>query len=79
MQVNSTNELCRVYIQNVMYALQEVDSYGNTVQERVDKALVEVKEQLSKVEKRGRAGSLVEELSLHTLEPASMTRQVYSL
>ena len=54
-----------------------MDIHGKNIQERVDKELIEIKERLTKLEKRGRAGSLVEiELSLHTLEPASMTRQV---
>lgn len=54
-----------------------MDIHGKTVQDRVDKALEEVKEQQSQLEKRGRAGSLQgQEMYLHTLEPASMTRQV---
>ena len=54
-----------------------MDIHGKTVQDRVDKALEEVKEQQSHLEKRGRAGSLQgQEMYLHTLEPASMTRQV---
>lgn len=54
-----------------------MDIYGKTVQDRVEKALEEVKEQQSHLEKRGRAGSLQgQEIHLHTLEPASMTRQV---
>lgn len=57
--------------------MQEVDDYGNTVQETVDKAVVNIKESLSRLERKGRAGSLIEEVSLHTLEPASMTRQVW--
>lgn len=57
-----------------------MDIYGKTVQDRVEKALQEVKEQQSHLEKRGRAGSLQgQETYLHTLEPASMTRQVISV
>ena len=54
-----------------------MDIHGETVQDRVDKTLEEVKEQQSQLEKGGRAGSLRgQEMYLHTLEPASMTRQV---
>lgn len=54
-----------------------MDIHGKTVQDRVDKALEEIKEQQSQLEKRGRAGSLQgQDMYLHTLEPAGMTRQV---
>lgn len=62
-----------------MHLFQETDIHGKTVQERVEIALEEIKKQLFKLEGRGRAGSLVNvEVSLHTLEPASMIRQVFA-
>ena len=54
-----------------------MDCFGETVQDSVEKALNKTKEQLSSLERRGRSESIKEaEVSLHTLEPASMTRQV---
>jgi len=53
---------------------QEVDCHSNVVQERVEQAMVEIKERLVSLEKRGRPESVVES-GMHTLVPASMTRQ----
>ena len=81
------------------HPLQECDSHGNTVQERVEQAMDEIKDRRAYLEKRGRSevsfttkdtmlhhddvidSSLprpqsIVETSLHTLEPASMVRQV---
>lgn len=62
---------------DMLMSIQELNSFGETVQERVERASDEIKERLGSLEKRGRAESLKEiEVHLHTLEPASMTRQV---
>ena len=54
-----------------------MNCFGETVQDSVEKALNKIQEQLSTLERRGRSESIKEaEVSLHTLEPASMTRQV---
>ena len=66
-----------VMILDPFISIQEVDCFGETVQDNVEKALNKIKEQLSTLEKRGRSESIKDaEVSLHTLEPASMTRQV---
>ncbi len=54
---------------------QEVDEQGNTESERVEQVLDETKELIAQLESKNQTQSLVD-TSLHTLEPASMTRQV---
>ena len=53
-----------------------MDSQGQTVQECVEKAIEDSTDHLTKLEKRGRVASVVDSSTLHTLEPASMIRQV---
>ena len=55
--------------------VQEVDERGCTVKERVEQACEETKGRIRQLESKIRSQSLVD-TSLHTLEPASMIRQV---
>ena len=55
--------------------IKEVDERGCTVKERVEQACEETKELIRQLESKIRSQSLVD-TSLHTLEPASMIRQV---
>ncbi len=52
-----------------------MDERGCTVKERVEQACEETKELIRQLESKIRTQSLVD-TSLHTLEPASMIRQV---
>ena len=54
-----------------------MDCHGNTVQERIEQAMEEINTSLANIEKRGRVNSMGESsTAMHTLEPASMLRQV---
>ena len=54
---------------------QEVDERGNTVVERVEQAMDETKDLISQLESKSKMQSSPD-TSLHTVEPASMIRQV---